>query len=172
MDLPIVSPTSWLHGWNFTTELYRILEHAMDDFHRRCPRKLGPFTPSELFRRDAPSQSVILEKVMSMYNGLPPKLKRTNAFVSEMTEDIFGFQAANITATLQVCSDTLIIIMLVNFYAACANGSVHGRGRHCGPKMHNCARTPRRLFPSPRPLPARHFFTPRTSTPCPYAEQH
>jgi hypothetical protein len=105
INLPIVSTSSWLHGWNFTTELYRILEHAMDRFHRRRPQQVGPFTPSEIFTRDAPSQASILENVMSMYSELPPKLKETSPVVSHMGEVIFGFQAANITATLQVCSD-------------------------------------------------------------------
>jgi hypothetical protein len=27
-------PVNWLRGWNFTTDLYRILEYAVD-FHRR-----------------------------------------------------------------------------------------------------------------------------------------
>jgi hypothetical protein len=43
---------------------------------------------------------------MSMYRELPPHLKDTSPVVSHMGEVIFGFQAANITATLQVCSDT------------------------------------------------------------------
>ncbi len=103
MHPPVVSQSAWLHGWNFTTQLYRILEHAMDDFHRRRPQQVGPFSPSELFTRAAPSQSIILQKVMSMYNELPSELKKTNPVVSQMAEDILGFQAANITATLQVC---------------------------------------------------------------------
>src|SRR6266487_3088686 len=44
----VTNPISWLHGWNFTTELYRILEHAMDDFHRRRPSNIGPFSPSDI----------------------------------------------------------------------------------------------------------------------------
>lgn len=93
---------SWLHGWNFTTELYRILEHAMDDFHRRRPQNIGPFSPSDLFVRDAPPQSVVLEKVMSMHAALPDGFKETRTAVSDMIEDRFSFQAANIAATLQV----------------------------------------------------------------------
>lgn len=99
---PIISSSSWLHGWNFTTELYRILEHAMNDFHRRRPQQIGPFTPSELFTRGAPSQSLVLEKVMAMHGQLSPRFKKTEPVVSQMAEDIFSFQAANIAATLQV----------------------------------------------------------------------
>lgn len=98
--------SSWLHGWNFTTELYRILEHAIDEFHRRRPQNIGPFSPSDLFHQSAPPQSVVLEKVILMYQNLPGTFKETRGVVGEMTADRYSFQAANITATLQVsCSD-------------------------------------------------------------------
>jgi hypothetical protein len=101
----ITNPISWLHGWNFTTELYRILEHAMDDFHRRRPSNIGPFSPSDLFGREAPHQSVVLNKVMSMHEDLPPRFKETKLIPLNGKgglEDKFSFQAANITATLQL----------------------------------------------------------------------
>ena len=98
----VTNNSSWLHGWNFTTELYRILEHAMDDFHRRRPQNIGPFSPSDLFVREAPSQSAVLAKVMSMHAELPDRFKETRTVVSDMIEDRFSFQAANIAATLQV----------------------------------------------------------------------
>ncbi|KAL5318649.1 hypothetical protein ACEPPN_013713 [Leptodophora sp. 'Broadleaf-Isolate-01'] len=99
---PVRNPSCWLHGWNFTTEMYRILEHAMDDFHRRREQTVGPFSPSDLFPRDAPPQSVVLEKVMLMHAELPSRFKESRNAVGEMSEDIFGFQAANITATIQL----------------------------------------------------------------------
>src|ERR1700710_858088 len=46
---PIPNPNYWLHGWNFTTDLYRVLEHAMDNFHRRRPKDTGRFSPADLF---------------------------------------------------------------------------------------------------------------------------
>lgn len=99
----VTNNSSWLHGWNFTTELYRVLEHAMDDFHRRRPPNIGPFSPSDLFLREAPSRSAVLAKVMSMHAELPDRFKETRSVVSDMIEDRFSFQAANIAATLQVC---------------------------------------------------------------------
>ncbi|KAH7346556.1 hypothetical protein BKA65DRAFT_279312 [Rhexocercosporidium sp. MPI-PUGE-AT-0058] len=99
---PVRNPSCWLHGWNFTTEMYRILEHAMDDFHRRREQTVGPFSPSDLFPRDAPPQSVVLGKVMLMHAELPSRFKESRNAVGEMSEDIFGFQAANITATIQL----------------------------------------------------------------------
>jgi hypothetical protein len=100
---PIRDQSSWLHGWNFTTDMYRVLEHAMDNFHSRRSQDTGPFRPSELFGQDAPPQPVVLDKVMSMHAQLPSRFKETRDVVSE-TEDRFSFQAANIAATLQVHS--------------------------------------------------------------------
>ena len=100
----IINPLSWLHGWNFTTQLYRILEHAIDDYHRRRPT-IGPFSPSDLFGREMPHQSTVLNKVMSMHNELPPRFKETKMIPRNGKgglEDKFSFQAANITATLQL----------------------------------------------------------------------
>ncbi|KAL2075200.1 hypothetical protein VTL71DRAFT_142 [Oculimacula yallundae] len=92
----------WIHGWNFTTEMYRILEHAMDGLHKRREQTVGPFSPSDLFPRDSPPQSVVLEKVMVMYEDLPARFKESRNAVGETSEDIFGFQAANIIATIQL----------------------------------------------------------------------
>ena len=74
----------------------------MDEFHRRRKHNVGPFSPSDLFPRDVPSRSVVLEKVMFMHTELPARFKEPRNVVGEMSEDIFGFQAANITATIQV----------------------------------------------------------------------
>jgi hypothetical protein len=101
----IVNPISWLHGLNFATELYRILEHAMDDFHRRRPHTTGSFSPSDLFGRETPHQSIILNKVMAMHEQLPARFKETKLIAENGKgglEDKFSFQAANITATLQL----------------------------------------------------------------------
>ncbi|KAE8450522.1 hypothetical protein EG329_006253 [Mollisiaceae sp. DMI_Dod_QoI] len=101
---PLANPSCWLRGWNFTTDLYRILEHAMDDFHRRRPTNSG-FCPSELFNREIPDQSVVLDKVMFLYEDLPAQFKETKLNPLNGNgglEDKNSFQAANITATLQL----------------------------------------------------------------------
>jgi hypothetical protein len=98
----LTDPNCWLHGWNFTTELYRILEHAMDDFHRRRPQNIGPFSPSNLFFKEVPSQSAILAQVRIMRDELPLRFRETRSVVADMAENRYSFQAANITATLQL----------------------------------------------------------------------
>lgn len=101
----IVNPISWLHGWNFTTKLYRILEHAMDDFYRRRLQTSRPFSLGDLFGREISHRSVVLDKVMEMHEQLPARFKETKLMPQNGKgglEDKFSFQAANITATLQL----------------------------------------------------------------------
>lgn len=95
-------PSCWLHGWNFTTEMYRILEHAMNDFARRKPHNVGSFSPSDLFLKETPMQNTVLDKAMSMHAKLPSRFRETRDVASNMSEDTFSFQAANIAATLQL----------------------------------------------------------------------
>ena len=99
---PAIDTSSWLHGWNFTTDLYVILEHAMDGFHRRRPRTMAHFSPGNMFNRVAPSQSAVLDKVMLMHQQLPDRFKEVRPVISDTAEGRLGFQAANIAATLQV----------------------------------------------------------------------
>jgi hypothetical protein len=97
------NPTSWLHGWNFTTELYRILEHAIDEYHRFRPNTIRPVSAATLFTRECPGQSVVMDKVMKMYDELPQRFKEIKSMPEtgpDAVEDKFSFQAANITATL------------------------------------------------------------------------
>lgn len=104
ISLQAANPMCWLHGLNFGTKLYRILEHAMDDFHRRRPIN-NRFSPTDLFERDIPQPNVVLNKVMSMFEKLPPHFKETKldpANAKGGVEDKFSFQAANIAATLQL----------------------------------------------------------------------
>jgi len=94
----ITNSESWLHGWNFTTDLYRILEHIVDDSRRSRDLKTGRFTPSDIFGRDVIDQKTILGKAMLMHEQLPARFK--DAKMGQ--EEKFSFQAANIALTLQL----------------------------------------------------------------------
>lgn len=100
------SSSSWLRGWNFTTDLYRILEHVMDHYHQLKGRSASSSSVTDLFTSDTPSQAKILDHVMALYNQLPQRFKETPEVEADASEDRFNFQAANITATLQVWSLT------------------------------------------------------------------
>jgi hypothetical protein len=91
---------SWLHGWNFTTDMYRILEHVTDLYRHKHPDKLSSVT--DFARRDKLPKSIFIDKVMEMYGQLPHRFKTIPWVVRNPTEDRINFQAANIAATLQV----------------------------------------------------------------------
>jgi hypothetical protein len=98
-----VSSTSWLSGWNFIIDLYRVLEHALTHFRDRQARTRSRSWLHDIFK-DNPgfSQTSVLDCVMQMYRDLPQCFKETPPVIFDASVDRFGFQAANITATLQL----------------------------------------------------------------------
>ena len=97
-----VDTVSWLRGWNFTTDLYRILEHAID--HLRLPRAAPQQSNivQKIFGPSSVTQIAVLDQVMSMCMDLPQRFKETRPVCSNMVENLYSFQAANIAATVQV----------------------------------------------------------------------
>jgi hypothetical protein len=107
---PQTSPTgsNWLYGWNFTTDLYRILEHALARF-RESKSGSGRQTSflHDIFFRDRAENSItvasVREYVMQMYLALPDCFRQIPRDITfDPHKDLFGFQAANITATVQL----------------------------------------------------------------------
>ena len=93
---------SWLKGWNFTTDLYRIIEHATDQFRTRRLQNRPILSVARLFGDWAPPGSPVIEYVNQMFDQLPPVFKVTLPVTMDSTKDRYSFQAANITATLQL----------------------------------------------------------------------
>ena len=93
---------SWLTGWNFATDLYRILEHANDRFRTSQARQENETFLNAIFGASDASQGSVLKHVMTLYADLPQSFKKTNPITLNMAQDRFGFQAANITATIQL----------------------------------------------------------------------
>lgn len=87
----------WILGWNFTTDLYRILEHAVGKLRTRGSQ----FN----FMEDEPQNlsfhgEGILHRVNSRYNKLPSQFREQCQATGDPRKDIYGFQAANIQVTL------------------------------------------------------------------------
>lgn len=93
---------SWMKGWNFITDLYRILEHTVDNL--RCLRSSAqrPLSVQTVFSDTLPSQRALFEHIISMYNSLPAPFRSTRPIQCKLGEDLFSFQAANIAATVQL----------------------------------------------------------------------
>jgi hypothetical protein len=98
----ILDTPSWLTGWNFVTTLYRILEHAVDRLGQlRNPVQRTPSIPGYI-EPGSPRQMSCLTNIMTLYEQLPPVFKTTQPLTGKLEKDLFGFQAANIAASLQL----------------------------------------------------------------------
>ncbi|KAK3297925.1 uncharacterized protein B0H64DRAFT_134349 [Chaetomium fimeti] len=88
--------THWITGWNFTTDLYRILEHNLTRLRSRSSK-------FNLLGDVASSVSLPLtsqHRVAELYSALPPAFKQLQPATGDPARDIYGFQAANIQATM------------------------------------------------------------------------
>lgn len=101
--LPSPQPTtSWLRGWNFTTDLYLTLEHASNRLRARHARSDDRIDIAAVFGVPASSSSstAVLASITAHYAALPAHFKMFAPPTGDRVRDIFGFQAANIQATL------------------------------------------------------------------------
>jgi len=91
----------FLTGWNYTTDLYRVLQYAVDQFRKR--RVGGATSLGTLLDSSATSTSpqTVLDLVGVMYSNLPSRFKETRN-IGDLVEDRFNFQTANIIATMQL----------------------------------------------------------------------
>ncbi|KAF5010815.1 hypothetical protein FDECE_3040 [Fusarium decemcellulare] len=93
----------WLSGWNFITDLYRVLEHALTRPRPYRYRATRSAFLQDMFADDpTATDSSARERVLRMYLDLPTCFKETPPMVHCVRKDRFGFQAANITATVQL----------------------------------------------------------------------
>lgn len=96
-DLPGNDANHWITGWNFTTDLYRILEHNLSRLRSRSSKfnLLGDVANSSV---SLPLTSQ--DRVAELYSALPPVFKQLQPATGDPARDIYGFQAANIQATM------------------------------------------------------------------------
>ncbi|KAI9661673.1 MAG: hypothetical protein M1821_008911 [Bathelium mastoideum] len=97
----VSNPNCWLHGWNFTTDLYRVMQQSVDEVRARRNsinarlRHIPSSTKVKPFSGDA-----VLVEVFTVYDALTPPFKTPPLVTGDHVRDIFGFQFANIQATL------------------------------------------------------------------------
>jgi len=95
-------PINWLQGWNFATDLYRVLEHALDGFRKRSPDTDHTRFVADVWKMQLPRSSAVLDAIMHKYESLPVRFRQTLPISLNQREDLFSFQAANIAAAIQV----------------------------------------------------------------------
>lgn len=94
---------TWIVGWNFTTDLYRRLEHVLARLRTRS-------SPFNVFASAADDYSAIQSEVQSLYLSLPQRFRELLPATGRLEEDILGFQAANIQATLALFRMALLTL--------------------------------------------------------------
>lgn len=95
-----------LRGWNFITDLYRILENVMVDAVFRGSDHTSTFSPAGAFlATSTSSSSEMLNKVLRTYQELPAHFEKTSAdglCARRKHPYESDFLAANITTTFQL----------------------------------------------------------------------
>ncbi|KAM3065590.1 hypothetical protein ACMFMG_011300 [Clarireedia jacksonii] len=91
----------WLYGWNFTTDLYRILEHVLDQFRRRRPQHRLSTPIDAIFGGISAPSSAVLDFILTRYKNLPSRFKVTPSAIANEDHRL-NFQTANIAATIQL----------------------------------------------------------------------
>ena len=88
--------THWIVGWNFTTDLYRILEHSLTRLRSRTSKFNLLGDPASSVSLSLASQ----DRVAELYSTLPPVFRQLQPATGIPAKDIYGFQSANIQATM------------------------------------------------------------------------
>lgn len=102
---PLPNADSWLHGWNFSTSLYCILENMIANLHSRQPRSRPAPVKLELKHESAVSSLFeIFQAAISKYNDLDRRYKRPINEPRQLNgdSDSSNLQAVNISITLQL----------------------------------------------------------------------
>ncbi|GMK60090.1 hypothetical protein CspeluHIS016_0903070 [Cutaneotrichosporon spelunceum] len=112
---------SYLVGWNFTTDLYRILEHALDQLRTKHLNADRPSDISNFYStRSGPTPQQGLDFVAQLYAKLPEDFKGAKAMTGDMKEDRYGFQAADIVVTMQTVKMVMLGLEDANVERRCA----------------------------------------------------
>lgn len=105
---------NWLRGWNFTTDLYRVLEHTIKRVRRNHQsHKNDRLQLTQLLAPENFNNTQVADGVWGLYQQLPSRFRNYTVPVTGIpSEDLFGFQAANIQATMQLLRMTLFSVDL------------------------------------------------------------
>ncbi|KAI4860708.1 hypothetical protein F4820DRAFT_97407 [Hypoxylon rubiginosum] len=87
----------WFAGWNSTTDLYRVLEHAILDFRSKRNSRT-----SILGNHGRPTTSRIAERLSMIQRDLLPQFGMACSRSSDSGRNRCGFQASNILCTIHL----------------------------------------------------------------------
>lgn len=97
-----LAAVNWLKGWNFATDLYRVLEHVLNRARAKCFHHEDRPSVDHLVFQESFSDKNVMQTILNFYYELPSIFKETPPLTMDLSKDIFGSQAANIQAILQL----------------------------------------------------------------------
>lgn len=103
----VVSPDSWLHGYNIVTDLWRLLEYVTMRLHSHASED-RPFLEVTAHFGASPSATTLQAEIDRIYYRLPHHFLVIGEMTGDKIKDLYGFQAANITATVQLLRMALL----------------------------------------------------------------
>ncbi|KAM0274366.1 hypothetical protein ACHAQH_007903 [Verticillium albo-atrum] len=111
----------WLIGWNYITDLYRVLEHVIVRFRSRKITAVdrGQMYAGYGFTHMPPPIDDILANVLAQRAALPTYLARAQPPSPDVESNLCGFQVANIACTIQLVRMTSFSCQDVTFGDAC-----------------------------------------------------
>lgn len=98
-----------MRGWNFTTDMYRMLEHLVERLRTVNPPDPARAALADLFPPPILSHKDVLDRLDHLYEQLPEIFKSVGQMTGDPRLDIFGFQAANIIVTMQTVRLTVAV---------------------------------------------------------------
>lgn len=108
----------WFAGWNSTTDLYRVLEHAILDFRlKRNPRT------SIIGDHGRPTTTIISERLSMIQRDLLPQFGVACSRSSDSGRNRCGFQASNILCTIHLARMISSISGENSLHSACGTAN-------------------------------------------------
>ncbi|KAL2209424.1 hypothetical protein CC79DRAFT_676228 [Sarocladium strictum] len=106
-----VQSQCWLSGWNFITDVYRILEHALSKFRNVRPHKRTSGSVLQDIFQDSSTltEATIQDTVLQMYKRLPLCFREIPEITCDIEKDRVSFQAANILGSVQLLRIVLCV---------------------------------------------------------------
>ncbi|KAF6830000.1 hypothetical protein CPLU01_07615 [Colletotrichum plurivorum] len=93
---------NWFEGWNLTTDLYRVLEHAIADFRARSRGRGSILKVDEDSIADGNMPRAISETLARIQGDLRPHFGAASTRSSDNGRNRCGFQASNILCTIHL----------------------------------------------------------------------
>lgn len=101
-----VQSDCWLSGWNFITDVYRVLEHALSKFRKQKSRSVL----HDIYQESSTlTEATVQDTVLQMYKRLPPCFREIPEITGDIAKDRIGFQAANILGSVQLLRIVLCV---------------------------------------------------------------